>query len=83
MVERRRMKKKWNDDLLSCHNPFRSFALVERENLIFLNINDSFMTDMDEWTLPFLLNIVFDFIRTRRIGLVRTTLSDTKPQVVK
>nr|GEV00946.1 xylulose kinase-1 [Tanacetum cinerariifolium] len=30
MVDRRRMKKKWMNDLFSCHNPFDSFTLVER-----------------------------------------------------
>ncbi|GJV22587.1 retrovirus-related pol polyprotein from transposon TNT 1-94 [Tanacetum coccineum] len=29
MVDRRRMRKKWKTNLFSCHNPFRSFALVE------------------------------------------------------
>ncbi|GJT44013.1 hypothetical protein Tco_0952728 [Tanacetum coccineum] len=33
MVDRRRRKKKWSDDLFSCHNPFESFALVERLEL--------------------------------------------------
>ncbi|GKA25935.1 hypothetical protein Tco_0712044 [Tanacetum coccineum] len=31
MVDRRRRKRKWSDDLFSCHNPFESFALVERQ----------------------------------------------------
>ncbi|GJS08325.1 hypothetical protein Tco_0365121 [Tanacetum coccineum] len=30
MDDRRRRKKKWSDDLFSCHNPFESFALIER-----------------------------------------------------
>ncbi|GJS07905.1 hypothetical protein Tco_0364701 [Tanacetum coccineum] len=30
MVDRRRMKKKWMNNLFSCHNPFESFTLVER-----------------------------------------------------
>nr|GEZ23477.1 hypothetical protein [Tanacetum cinerariifolium] len=30
MVDQRRIKKKWRNDLFSCHNPFESFALVER-----------------------------------------------------
>nr|GEW21576.1 hypothetical protein [Tanacetum cinerariifolium] len=29
-LNRKQMKKKWSDDLFSCHNPFGSFALVER-----------------------------------------------------
>ncbi|GJS27556.1 hypothetical protein Tco_0488176 [Tanacetum coccineum] len=29
MVDRRRMKKKWRDDLFSCRDPFESFDLVE------------------------------------------------------
>ncbi|GJY08852.1 hypothetical protein Tco_0377037 [Tanacetum coccineum] len=31
MVDQRWMKKKWRNDLFSCHNPFESFALVERQ----------------------------------------------------
>nr|GEX39262.1 hypothetical protein [Tanacetum cinerariifolium] len=30
MVDRRQMKRKWKSDLFSCHNTFKSFALVER-----------------------------------------------------
>ncbi|GJZ25915.1 ABC transporter C family member 8-like protein [Tanacetum coccineum] len=30
MVDRRRRKKKWGDNLFSCYNPFKSFAFVER-----------------------------------------------------
>ncbi|GKA53550.1 hypothetical protein Tco_0746865 [Tanacetum coccineum] len=34
MVDRRRRKKKkWNDDLFSCHDPFLVFALVERQEM--------------------------------------------------
>nr|GFB36250.1 hypothetical protein [Tanacetum cinerariifolium] len=31
MVDQRRMRKKWKTDLFSCHNPFESFALIERK----------------------------------------------------
>nr|GEW96261.1 hypothetical protein [Tanacetum cinerariifolium] len=31
MVDQRRMRKKWKTDLFSCHSPFESFALVERQ----------------------------------------------------
>nr|GEX66946.1 retrovirus-related Pol polyprotein from transposon TNT 1-94 [Tanacetum cinerariifolium] len=31
MVDQRRVRKKWKTDLFSCHNPFGSFTLVERQ----------------------------------------------------